>query len=272
MRFPLLVALGLAGALCPAPAPAQFIDLSTGRVPAADVSGLGALATQSAGAVAITGGTVAGANLATSDASATVATPTGATAGRTLAAHLADVFNVQDFSGCTWDGVADVSACVQAAVNAAAAKGGGRVVIPAAPAGVYVGGVGKFGWPVASTIIIGNGTTTALSTQNGVVLKGIPGGGEFARLGLYGSLGMSGAVLRWTGSAGGTMVQINGPANGNAVANLGLDAAGSAATCLRILSDRMAEFPNITCANNTGIGLDINTQPVTTIAPVIRND
>lgn len=70
------------------------------------------------------------------DASQAVATATGATQSRTLAAHFADVINVQDFGAWkpTTDGTASPAtnnATLTAAIGAAAAQGGGFVVLPA---------------------------------------------------------------------------------------------------------------------------------------------
>lgn len=164
------------------------------------------------------------------------------------------LYQAQSYGSCTWDGAHDVSPCIQAAIAAAAASGGGTVHIPAPPTGG-----GSYGWPIASTIVIGNGTATTISTVNAVVLVG--DGQPFVRLGLSSSLALTGTVLRWTGAGGGTMLQIVGPSYGNAAGNIALDGASSAATCLSITSDHAADFPGVTCANATGVGLALTTQP-----------
>lgn len=77
----------------------------------------------------------------TADIAATLAngsalpiTATGSTTARTAAARAADVFNVKDY-GAVGNGVADDTAAIQAAIDAAEAAGGGSVILPA---GQYV--------------------------------------------------------------------------------------------------------------------------------------
>lgn len=73
------------------------------------------------------------------DISAAVAIATGALQARTIGDHFADVFNVRDFGvlgvvGSVGASAATNTATVQAAINACAAVGGGRVIVPE---GVY---------------------------------------------------------------------------------------------------------------------------------------
>ena len=259
----LLPALALAQPL-PPPAKAAPVQTVAGRTGAVtigtgDVSGLGTIATQSTGAVAITGGTISGA-----DVSAATNIATGATNSQATAARATNEFLwAPDFGSCAWDGTHDVSSCIQAAINAAGTLGGRTVLIPPSLLGVYVNSVWSYGWPIASTLTLGNGNATTLSTQNTVVLAGV--GQPFNRIGLWNSLGNTGTVLKWTGASGGTMVAINGPTAGNALRNIAMDANSLANTCLAITSGRAAEFPDLTCKNYQGTGLNITTQAATSI-------
>ena len=86
---------------------------------------LGSIASQNANAVAITGGSVAGA-----DASAAVVTRSGSSTARTLAARAADSLNVLDY-GADPSGVADSAPAFVAAMNAVANGGTARILVPA---------------------------------------------------------------------------------------------------------------------------------------------
>ena len=83
----------------------------------ADIGGLGSIATQSAAAVNITGGAVAGASVTTANATANLS---GAVP-RTLAAHFADSLNINDF-GLARNGTTDDSAKFVAACQTAIAQ------------------------------------------------------------------------------------------------------------------------------------------------------
>jgi hypothetical protein len=83
----------------------------------ADIGGLGSIATQSAAAVNLTGGTIAGATVSTANATANLS---GAVS-RTLAAHFADTLNINDF-GLARNGTTDDSAKFVAACQTAMAQ------------------------------------------------------------------------------------------------------------------------------------------------------
>lgn len=143
-------------------------------------------------------------------------------------------FNIKLFGGKV-DGVTDDTAALNAAIAACAAVGGGIVDIGP---GVCV---------ISSTIYIGNGSTGASSTINGVTLRGD---------GIYAS------SLKWNGASGGVMVQILGLSYGNAVTDLTLDGNnGLAGTGLWITSNMMAHFPSLRVINTTSCALllDANT-------------
>jgi hypothetical protein len=83
----------------------------------ADIGGLGSIATQSASAVNLTGGTISGASVSTAEAT----TNFSGAVPRTLAAHFADTLNINDF-GLARNGTTDDSARFVAACQTAIAQ------------------------------------------------------------------------------------------------------------------------------------------------------
>lgn len=121
------------------------------------------------------------------------------------------VVNVRDY-GAVGDGSTDDSTAINNAI-AALPTTGGTVYFPA---GDYA---------IASTVNLGNGTSSALSSRQGVYLVGaagplIPVASNVVANG-YGAV-----RLKWTGAAGGTAVQVNGPLTGWGIKNIYLDASG----------------------------------------------
>lgn len=115
-----------------------------------------------------------------------------------------EVFNVRAY-GAVGDGATDDLTAINSAITAACTANGGHVFFPA---GVYA---------VTGAIIIGNGTSSTVSTCNNVFLRGIGG----AR-----GVGNEGSEIRWTGSSPGTMAHIvtfNGPMEGGGVYGLRLN-------------------------------------------------
>ena len=162
-----------------------------------NVSGIGSKSIQRSGALALIGGEIPAATLCTVTYDGTA-------------------FRLVDNPGavCAWnygakgDGSTDDTAAMQAWLNA----GGGIL-----PPGTYL---------ISSTLTIGNGTSSALSTIQNVVLEGIGQAGAGAQE--IGATGIAGtATIKWTGTAGGTMLSINGPLT-NSVANIQLDGNGTA--------------------------------------------
>ena len=169
---------------------------------------------------------------------------TGTTRARPLADHLGDEVRALDFGACTWDSAHDVAPCIQAAINAAAAAGGGEVHIPAGH------------WPIASTLTI---------TASGVRLHG--GGYGILRDNFTPATANSVTSLLWTGIAGGTMLRVAPTPNptsgvhawGNGITGILLDGNFmNAGICADIASTSNGLY-DFAFAEPGSIGVSINT-------------
>lgn len=114
-------------------------------------------------------------------------------------------------------------------------------------------------YAISATIVIGDGSSSQYSTINGVSLVG--DGAPFLRLeNAGGPLEDNGTRFKWTGAAGGVMVQIDGPCQGNDVRNIALNCDSLAAAGLQITSGNRGKFPYVTIAspqsNGTALNLD----------------
>lgn len=89
-------------------------------------------------------------------------------------------------------------------------------------------------YTLTSTITLGNGTASAVSTINGIALDSCSGTpGWNTGTGNY-AIG-TGAVLKWNGVSNGNMIDILGPTTGMSVKNLVLDANNLAGVGIRFL-------------------------------------
>ncbi|MGU3560234.1 glycosyl hydrolase family 28-related protein [Methylobacterium radiotolerans] len=165
---------------------------------------------------------------------------------RSFLARAMETINVLDY-GARCDGSMDDAAAINRAIAAAPGKHRTRVYIPGTCA-------------IGSTINLGNGTTTAISTINGITLEG--DAPPYIRLGLPNSLGLIGSQLKWIGPNGGTMIRLNGPTNGNGLRDVALDANHAAATCLQFVSASRGKFPGVTCSNHILTAVDFTVRAV----------
>jgi Pectate lyase superfamily protein len=133
--------------------------------------------------------------------------------------------------GATGDGVSDDTAALQAWLNA----GGGFM-----PAGTYL---------ISATLDIGNGSSSALSTIQNVLLHGQGQAGAGAQeIGTTGIVGT--ATIKWAGTAGGTMLSIKGPLT-NTVTNIQLDGNSTAGVGILDTHSVGGEMTNVVIRNVT---------------------
>lgn len=134
-------------------------------------------------------------------------------------------------TACTWDISHDVGDCVNAAIAAAAANGGGVVI---GPAGSY-------------------GQTVTISPINKVHVEWV-GGANY---------GQCGSLLKWLGSAGGVMVAVGSDASASNVVGAGfsgtcLNGNGLAGTGLKLRSVAWGDFHDQYIYSVTSKLLDID--------------
>ena len=176
--------------------------------------------------------------------SALLASPVLAMPGRTAAVSVTALaarhFDPRDW-GALFDGAHDDAPAIQAALNAAAAAGGGVVHLPDTQGG---------------PVLIGSGLTISAS---GVRLEGPMPGGVSDN---FGDNVPGGLRFVWAGAAGGTMIQVapaadpvkGQPLTGCGVTGVVLDCRSTAATGLAVLSTRRGEF-EVGVVNSTGPGV-----------------
>src|SRR6266852_1351863 len=142
--------------------------------------------------------------------------------------------SVLDF-GAIGNGVADDTAAIQSAINALPTSGG-IVLFPS-----------NKNFKISSVLVIGNGTSTTLSTRQGVILRGT--GNPNTPIGLPSLNGYSlttGPKLTWASGAG-SMIAINGPLQGWGIQNLLLDGSGvPGVTGITVTSGQFGDCSNLT--------------------------
>ena len=195
------------------------------------------------------GAVVSGAQVPGSDVSFLQA-GTGAVT-RNMQDKVRESVSVKDF-GAVGDGVTDDTAAIQAAINSLPASGGSVYF----PAGVY---------KITSTIQVGNGTNSALSTKNSVQLLG-SGCAPFQGT-------SAGTVLKWDGAIGGTVVSFNGSGDGFGLDRILVDCNLKAAIGIAVYSVRNSSFTNFAIREfrDTALELNIRTGPSSAVRYACNN-
>jgi hypothetical protein len=104
---------------------------------------------------------------------------------------------------------------------------------------------------IDTKITAGNGSPTTVSTRNNIRFRGQGAGASAADSSSYGAA----TAFKWTGAAGGTMLEFAGPISACAVQGIYLDCNALAATGLDILHAFSSRFADVVIGNFTGIGL-----------------
>ena len=104
---------------------------------------------------------------------------------------------------------------------------------------------------ISSTLNIGNGTSSAVSTLNGLILEGVGSGAVPTEV----SPATYPVEITWNGTIGGTMMQVNGPVWGLRLEGFTLNSAGIAATGLNLQHPINSRFQEILCIQHTLLGI-----------------
>lgn len=180
-----------------------------------------------------------GINVSTSD-SATVSvngTQIPNTSPRLITDHFGDRVSVKDF-GAVGDGVIDDTDAIQTAITYATTLPGKIIYFPA---GTYI-------------------ITSGLTVTGSVILKGEGSGYP----GWTGFSASKGTILKYTGSAGATMLIITLANSSVGVEDISFDGDNSAANGIQLIGVVYGKFSNIHIYNCTNVGLEITGGSTTT--------
>ena len=141
------------------------------------------------------------------------------------------IFKVQDYGSCTWDSGHDVGACIDAAITAANAAGGGTVIVP----------IGTYG------------LSTTVAGADKVKVAGA-GGANYDKCA---------TKLVWIGAASGVMAAVGSDASASQVVGAGLskmclDGATLAGTGLKLRSVVWSDFEDLYVSRVTANAYDLD--------------
>lgn len=140
---------------------------------------------------------------------------------------MVDVFNVRE-QGLTGDGTTDDTAALQSLINSIGANGG----VIFFPPGTY---------KISSTLVLGNGTASTISTRNGIRLIG-SGQSKIS--------GFGATNIKWAGGAG-RMFLIEGPIQGVEIGWMNIECENLATIGIEARSVRGSSFHDLCIHNHT---------------------
>ncbi|RAU96880.1 hypothetical protein DQG13_20040 [Paenibacillus sp. YN15] len=163
------------------------------------------------------------------------------------------VLNVKDF-GAKGDGVTDDTAAIQAAIYALGYAGG----VLYFPKGIYL---------ISDTLNVGNGTASAVSTQNAITLQGA--GAANTGAAVYD--GGFGTMIRYIGSTEKPMIHVRGPINAPRILDISLD--GNMMASIGVRATNALGFKYRPCAirDTTQIGILMDSWPSMTVSGTKNN-
>ena len=158
---------------------------------------------------------------------------------RTVTSKLSDTVSVLDFGATPNDNIDDTAA-IQAAINS----------LPAAGGEIIVNGV----FTVSSTLIIGNGTNTSISSKSSIKFRGVTKGvgpGEYTSA--------SGSAIIYTGPASLTtsVISVLGPIHSVEISDLLIDCGGLAGIGLNVVHSYQGTYSNLTVIRATYISFNL---------------
>jgi hypothetical protein len=149
------------------------------------------------------------------------------------------------------DGITDDATAIQNAINALPVDGG-VILFPTQTCRIN------------TTLVIGNGTTTTVSTRRGVVLRGLVPPGAFGVPFYNGYPAIGGPRLLWGGAASSAMIAVAGPLHGWGLHDLLLDCGSLASsTGLSVTSAGYGDVRNLSVVNCNGAGISSSSVPNT---------
>lgn len=155
---------------------------------------------------------------------------------------LFNIRNVKDF-GAVGNGLTDDTQAFKDAI-ADIPETGGTIYIPC---GEYL---------ISDTIILGNGTSATASDYNNINIIG-----ESGTINSHAAVKTGGTILKWTGSASGSVIEVHGPINNLTISNIVVNANRIAEYAFRFYSLQFSTIEKVSAVNATVAGIKLTLWP-----------